>query len=41
MTTTVLQRSRGNLPLEVSSFVGRVRELNEVRRLLSSPASSR
>jgi predicted ATPase len=36
MTTDVLPPSRGNLPVEVSSFVGQARELNEIRRLLSS-----
>ena len=36
MTTAATQRITGNLPVELTSFVGRVRELNEVRRLLTS-----
>jgi predicted ATPase/DNA-binding CsgD family transcriptional regulator len=36
MTATLGQTSVGNLPVELSSFVGRSRELNEVRRLISS-----
>jgi predicted ATPase/DNA-binding CsgD family transcriptional regulator len=36
MTTAVVKSVAGNLPVELSSFVGRDRELNEVRRLLSS-----
>jgi non-specific serine/threonine protein kinase len=36
MTTAVMKPVAGNLPVELSSFVGRDRELSEVRRLLSS-----
>jgi hypothetical protein len=36
MTTAVTQPARGNLLVELTSFVGRGPELNEVRRLLSS-----
>ena len=36
MTTAVPQPTRGNLLVELTSFVGRGPELNEVRRLLSS-----
>jgi len=36
MTTAVTQPTRENLPVELTSFVGRSPELNEVRRLLSS-----
>jgi hypothetical protein len=36
MTTAVTQPTRGNLLVELTSFVGRRPELNEVRRLLSS-----
>jgi non-specific serine/threonine protein kinase len=36
MSTAVTRSRLGNLPVEISSFVGRARELNEVRRLISS-----
>ncbi len=36
MSATLKQATPGNLPVELSSFVGRPRELNEVRRLISS-----
>src|SRR3954453_20075215 len=36
MTTELKQPAAGNLPTELSSFVGRGRELAEVGRLLSS-----
>jgi hypothetical protein len=36
MTTAVIESVPGNLPVEVSSFVGRVRELGAIRRLLSN-----
>src|SRR6516225_625335 len=36
MATAVKQSAAGNPPAELSSFVGRGRELTEVKRLLSS-----
>jgi predicted ATPase len=36
MSVTVTRRRRGDLPVEVTSFVGRRRELAEIRSLLSS-----
>ena len=36
MTTAVVKSVAGNLPVELRSFVGRGRELSEVRRLLPS-----
>jgi predicted ATPase/DNA-binding CsgD family transcriptional regulator len=36
MATELKQSTAGNLPVELSSFVGRDRELTEVKRLLSS-----
>ena len=36
MATAVKQSAAGNLPVELTSFVGRGRELTEVKRLLSS-----
>jgi predicted ATPase/DNA-binding NarL/FixJ family response regulator len=36
MATAVKQSTAGNLPVELSSFVGRARELTDVKRLLSS-----
>lgn len=36
MASELKQSTHGNLPVELTSFVGRDRELTEVRRLLSS-----
>jgi predicted ATPase/DNA-binding NarL/FixJ family response regulator len=36
MATELRQSTAGNLPVELSSFVGRARELTEVKRLLST-----
>ena len=36
MATELKQGSPGNLPAELSSFVGRGRELSEIKRLLAA-----